>query len=492
VAEQLDPTGVAVSIGSVTLRTPGLTGTAEVHHAGSSGMRAAEDATAEFLECLERAGVEEQLTIEIRDVWQTGEDGTGSRAAGGAGDIEAEVPGPGTGLGQFLIYTAEDGTVSWHLPVDVPQDPASVASRGGDSRIYRVPRAVAPMDESEAGGQRGLLGVVGSKLLKVLVFPLVDPLLGKVGDYFASRWEQHHRLNALRTFEPTTYRLAVGNPSPDWSILTTGPVLLFVHGTMSRSHTGFRRIPESLIGELYHRYEGRVLAFDHFTVSVDPTENVRWLAKQLPEGLGMTVDVIAHSRGGLVGRVMAEHGQELGLGGVVDVRNLIMVGTPNAGTVLADADHLGTLLDRVTNLVQLVPDNPVTDTVEVVLTVLKQLAVGAFRGLDGLASMDPQGSYLREYLNVPTTTASTYRAVASNFEPAQGSPLSRTARDAIVDVVFGSTENDLIVPTEGVHRVPGLDGFAPTDPLVFPAEAAVDHSSFWVQDAFAQKVLQWL
>ncbi|MGH8823864.1 MAG: DUF7379 domain-containing protein [Jiangellaceae bacterium] len=491
-AEQLDPTGVAVSIGSVTLRTPGLTGTAEVHHAGSSGMRAAEDATAEFLECLERAGVEEQLTIEIRDPWQTDDDGTGSRAAGGDGDIEAEVPGPGTGLGQFLIFTAEDGTVSWHLPVDVPRDPPSVASRGDDSRVYRVPRAVTPTVQPDGAGQRGLFGIVGSKLLKVLVFPLVDPVLGKVGDYFASRWEQRHRQNALRTFQPETYRQAAGDPLPDWSVLAAGPALLFVHGTMSRSHTGFRRIPESLIGELHSRYEGRVLAFDHFTISVDPTENVRWLAKQLPDGLGMTVDVIAHSRGGLVGRVMAERGEELGLGGIVDVRNLIMVGTPNAGTVLADPEHLGTLLDRVTNLVQLVPDNPVTDTVDVVLAVLKQLAVGAFGGLGGLVSMNPNGSYLREFLNRPATTASTYRAVASDFEPAQGSPLARTARDAIIDVVFGSIENDLIVPTEGVHHVKGLDGFAPADPLVFPATAAVDHSSFWVQDAFAQKVLQWL
>jgi hypothetical protein len=74
---------------------------------------------------------------------------------------------------------------------------------------------------------------------------------------------------------------------------------------------------------------------------------------------------------------------------------------------------------------------------------------------------------------VPTTAASTYRAVASNFEPDQGSSLSRTARDAIIDVVFGGIENDLIVPTEGVHRVAGLDGFAPADPLVFPASAGV-------------------
>ncbi|HMG29911.1 MAG TPA: alpha/beta hydrolase [Jiangellaceae bacterium] len=490
-AELLDPTGVAVSIGGVTLRTPGLAGTAEVHHAGGSGMRAAEDATVEFLDSLERAGVEEQLTVEIKDLWETDQD-TGSRAAGGDTDIEAEVPGPGTGLGQFLLYTAEDGTVSWHLPVDVPRDPAALASRGGDSRVYRVPRSVAPMVQTDESGHRGLIGMVGSRLLKVLVFPVVDPVLGKVGDYFASRWEQRHRRNGLRPFEPATYRQAAGGPLPDWSTLTAGPALLFLHGTMSQSHTGFRRMPETLVAELHRRYEGRVLALDHFTVSVDPTENVRWLAKQLPEGLGMTVDVIAHSRGGLVGRVMAERGPELGLGGVVDVRTLVMVGTPNAGTVLADPEHLGTLLDRVTNLIQLVPDNPVTDTVDVVLTVLKQLAVGAFGGLDGLISMDPNGSYLREFLNQPTTTASTYRAVASNFEPAQGSPLARTARNVIVDVVFGNSENDLIVPTEGVYHVSGLDGFAPADPLVFPAAAAVDHSSFWVQEAFAQKVLEWL
>jgi hypothetical protein len=40
--------------------------------------------------------------------------------------------------------------------------------------------------------------------------------------------------------------------------------------------------------------------------------------------------------------------------------------------------------------------------------------------------------------------------------------------------------------------VSGLDDFAPADPLVFPDTAAVDHSSFWVQDAFARKVLEWL
>jgi pimeloyl-ACP methyl ester carboxylesterase len=261
---------------------------------------------------------------------------------------------------------------------------------------------------------------------------------------------------------------------------------------MSQAHTGLQRFPPGLLQQLHDRYDGRVFAFDHFTVSADPTENVRWLAGQLPDAAGLTVDIVAHSRGGLVGRVLAERGTELGLDGKITVRTLIMVGTPNAGTALADREHLGGLLDRVTNLVQLIPDNPVSDTIEIVITVLKQLAVGAVGGLAGLMSMNPRGHYLTGFLNKPASTNATYRAVASNFEPLAGSPLLRIARDATADIVFSSTHNDLIVPTDGVYKVPGLDGFAPADPLIFPAETGVDHSSYWNQPAFADRILTWL
>jgi pimeloyl-ACP methyl ester carboxylesterase len=487
-AETLDPGGVPVATDGVVLTTPGLAGTAQVHYPGGRGMRAADQATAAFLDALDQAGVEEQLTVEITGTAEV--DGVeGSRAAGGDTDILAEVPGPGTGLGQFLLYLAEDGTASWHLPVDVEAEERAVATRGGDRRTYRVPRAVLPPAPT---GHRGLAGAVASKLLKVLVFPLIDPVLGKVGDFFAARWERQHRRNLLRSFDTTAYRLADAGPAPDWAALSAGPALLFLHGTGSRSHTGFGRVPEALLAELHRRYGGRVLAMDHFTVSVDPTENARWLATTLPDRAGLTVDVIAHSRGGLVGRVLAEHAEELGLGGKLTVRTLVMVGTPNAGTVLADREHLGRLLDRLTNLAQLVPDNPVTDTIDVVLTLLKQLAVGAFGGLSGIMAMDPRGRYLLDYLNRPATTAAAYRAVASNFEPAQGSSLLRTARDGLTDVIFGTAHNDLVVPTDGVFEIGGLAGFAPVDPLVFTAEAGVDHSSYWTQPAFERKILEWL
>lgn len=490
-AERLRPEGTALVLGDVVLYTPGLDGMAETHEAGTAGMRGAEGTTAGLLEALARTSVDEQLTVEISDPVELDDVG-GSRAAGGAGDIVAEVPGPGTGLGQVVLYAAEDGTMSWHLPVDIGTNPVSVSTRGGDRRTYRIPRSVAPPAQLETG-DRGVLGAIGSKLLKVLVFPLIDPILGQVGDFFASRWEGRYRPYSLRSFASGDYRTKGAALKTDtWTQLAAGPSLLFVHGTASQSHTGFGRIPEPLFAELAGRYENRVFAFDHFTISANPSENVRWLADQLPDDAGLTVDVIAHSRGGLVARAMAERGEELGLGGKLSVRTLIMVGTPNAGTALADRAHLGALLDRFTTLVQLIPDNPVTDTLEVVITIIKQLAVGAMGGLDGLLSMDPRGAYLRDFLNQPSATATTYRAVASNFEPATGSPLLRIARDGATDFVFGSDHNDLVVPTEGVFKIAGLDRFAPVEPLIFTAADGVDHSSYWDRPAFAGAVLRWL
>ena len=54
---------------------------------------------------------------------------------------------------------------------------------------------------------------------------------------------------------------------------------------------------------------------------------------------------------------------------MITVNRLVMVGTPNAGTALADVDHLDQLLDRYLNLLQFVPDNGVTDFLDVLLSV---------------------------------------------------------------------------------------------------------------------------
>jgi pimeloyl-ACP methyl ester carboxylesterase len=445
-------------------------------------MRAAEDASEAFRRTLADTDVAEQRTVEITDHAELDKHG-GSRAGGGGSEIAIEVPGPGGGFGQVLLYSAEDGSLSWHFPADIPR--ADVPSRGGHRRTYRVPRAIVPSEDQ--GGQRGILGAVAKKLLNVLVFPLIDPALGAIGDFFAARWETKHRRYLLREFGPDRYRTCQA-PAIDaaaWARLSDGPALLFVHGTMSQSDTGFPRIPPDVMQHLHDRYDGRVFAFDHLTLSQTPMQNAQWLANQLPAGIGLTVDVVAHSRGGLVSRTLAERSAALALDGRLTVRTLIMVGTPNAGTALADRDHLSILLDRITGLLQFFPDNGVTDLLDIVLIVVKQLAVGAFGGLDGIMSMNPSGPQLAQFNRTPGSSAK-YHAVAANYEPAGGSSLSRIARNGITDIVFGKAPNDLIVPTDGVFAVSGVPGFPVADPLIFDATASVDHSSHWIQPRFIE------
>ena len=292
----------------------------------------------------------------------------------------------------------------------------------------------------------------------------------------------------------TTTAILTSVPSApaDWKRLGEGRALLFLHGTMSQAHTGFGTFPQTLMRALYQQYCGRVAAFDHHTISVTPTGNACTLASLVPADARLTVDIIAHSRGGLVGRVLAERPGEAGLANRISVRNLVMVATPNAGTALADPKHLGKMMDRFTNIIQFLPDNLVLGTIDAVLTVLKQLAVGAFAGLDGLMAMDPRGPYLRDFLNQPAQTMADYHAVAADFEPATGSPLLRVARDGLMDLVFGSRPNDLIVPTQGVYMVPGATHFPIKGSLVFDASKGVDHSGFWPRIEFDSALRCWL
>lgn len=147
---------------------------------------------------------------------------------------------------------------------------------------------------------RGLVIAVGKKVLTVLVFPLLEKGAEFVAEKIAERWEATYRPYRLRTFTPDDYTSPDGRDlaDPDWTVLGSGRALLFVHGTFSRAHTGFGRLPRAVMAELHERYGGRVFAFDRPTLASSPTDNARWLAKSLPSGLQLDADLITHSRGG--------------------------------------------------------------------------------------------------------------------------------------------------------------------------------------------------
>jgi hypothetical protein len=241
---------------------------------------------------------------------------------------------------------------------------------------------------------------------------------------------------------------------------SVGPGLLMVHGAFGRSHLAWPAA-EGDIEELHRLYGVRVFAFDHFTLSEDPKTNVQWLVSQMPDDIDLTFDIVCHSRGGLVSRVLNEKQSDLSLGGRrLRIGKVVLVGVPNAGTALADAEHVATVLDVFTNLMNFLPDNGVTDVMTMIVEAAKLLAVGAMGGLDGLRSMRPDGDF-ENWLNAGARSGDTkYFAVASNVTPTEPGLRHLAVSRGLNALLKGA--NDFIVPAAGVFAENG-SGFFPVE-----------------------------
>jgi pimeloyl-ACP methyl ester carboxylesterase len=336
------------------------------------------------------------------------------------------------------------------------------------------------------------VGAIGKKIIKVLAFPLIDPVMGEVGEYFAGKWERAKRPYRIRDFSADNFATLEANTidAAGWQRLAAGRALLMVHGTTSLTHTGFGTFSRDAVDRLNQLYEGRVFAFDHFTLSADPLENVAWFFEQLPAGISLDVDIVCHSRGGLVSRAFAEQQAAVGLSNrTFKVGRVVFVATPNAGTVLADPGHLGDLVDSYTNILNFYPGVGVVDAIEVIVTIVKQLAVGAAKGLPGLISMTPGGEFLAK-MNSGPAIETKYFALAANFEP-KDDGFKFFARDLLADRLFHA-DNDLIVPTEGVWDTNGGGQFPIADRLVFPASDGIQHSGFFANTVAQDRIIEWL
>lgn len=491
-AEQLQENGNPIEVGPVTIRTPGLTGVVEVYEplAGGtrSAMRGAEDAKDALIGALRGTRTIEQLTVEFSETAeQEMVQDNARRDRHGEPSIEVTVPSPGDAYGQFILAADENGVVSWHLPVQ--EDNSVDATRGAATRTYVIPRRVETQEVSAAeAGSRGIIGAIGKKVLKVIVFPLVDPLIGAVGEFFVKKWEARNRPYGFRTFTPGNYQRPTGEAIVDeaWDGLSAGKSLLFVHGTFSRADSAFAGLDMPTMETLYDRYQGRVFAFDHPTLSADPRDNIAWFVNNVPDSARINCDIICHSRGGLVSRELARANRPQ-----LNVDRIVFVATPNAGTILTNAKHMGDFIDTYTNLLQAFPDNGVTDTLEAIITVVKQLAVATLKGLDGLQSMLPNGTYLND-LATAIPANPNYYALASNFTPGSGSPVSIRIANRVVDKAFESAQNDLVVPTAGVSEF-GAGGLIPAARLhVFDADEPPVHTRFFSKDDTRKSILNWL
>jgi pimeloyl-ACP methyl ester carboxylesterase len=292
----------------------------------------------------------------------------------------------------------------------------------------------------------------------------------------------------------------VPTPAPQ---IPTARTLLLVHGTFSHSDMWFTQLAATAAGQALLKqwravYGEHILAFDHATLSVAPWLNALDLHQAL-RGVGGPIDIVCHSRGGLVASWLMRLAP-------VRLRQVIFVGSPLAGTSLASPYRLRAALDmlaNVANALALVGSAastvfPLAAGAAGLAKVLgKTLNLGASLPVadaavalvPGLASQqrtdnnaESERLFADRWLAQPK-----FCAVTADFEPDVEQPawkfwtrfrnLGLRAGDAAADLVFPGA-NDLVVDTDSMTWL-GAPAQGPIDLLELGRTATTYHTNYF-------------
>ena len=221
-----------------------------------------------------------------------------------------------------------------------------------------------------------------------------------------------------------------------------------------------------------------ILAYDHPTVGLSPLDNARQLLDMIPDDLQLSVDLVAHSRGGLVIRSLVEL-----LDWTPKLRpvRLVTAGSPHAGTRLADPEHWDRLVSMAMTLGSWLASagGGAFWAPKLLEFVLKAAAQGIF-SLPGLAAMIPGGEFVQR-LNAPGAPGMDervrYSAVTSSFAinnvAQQG---FRQAFMALAVQAFMGEPNDLVVHTASALEIDKLSRTLAPDQQF---RTTVDHGSYF-------------
>lgn len=335
-------------------------------------------------------------------------------------------------------------------------------------------------------------------------------------------------------------RAVVRTPSGTFAVADTDPApssvkraRVIVHGTASSG----LHIVDELVGTADGKAFLRALTttgapplyvFNHPTLSVSPFLNAFDLEVALQRFLpNATIDIVCHSRGGLVTRWWSE----LAVRDPGRVGTLVFVGAPLAGTSLAAPGALKQLLDDLANTARavmtvsgaagaMVPAlAPITSLIRIIARVfttmtsvvthtpVADVAIAAVPGLAAMSQVEgnPEAARLLDLGPSFLPTASWYgahsRYVAADFQPADPGlkiwryitdrPLLRVGA-AVGDRLFPGA-HDLVVDTASMNIV-RRDAFSvATLTKGLPvADGKTHHTNYFQNPVVLAKVSEWL
>jgi hypothetical protein len=376
-----------------------------------------------------------------------------------------------------VVLTEHDGLWSWQLPT--PEVGAAATARVA---VRALP---------------------GAALVLRFAAPLIDGLAIK----FLER-DVEEGLVHVATADPATWTPI--NTVGELHLPVGARILLLIHGTFSSTVGAYSPLGDvagpgrAFLDRALETYDA-IVGFDHRTLSVDPTANAEDLFHRVcaPAPADATVDVLTHSRGGLVARALVEKvlpGTQWG--GAVD--RIVYVGVPHAGTNFAEPDRWPAFVDVYTNLLMAVAPaaavlNPALKAVGALVKYLVAYSVTG-GGVPGLAAMEPGGRYLDDLNNHQVgqpESGPAWFAVTSELHVTGAAPgeFPRAlalwlAEGTLDDLLDGA--NDLVVDTASMRAIDEAPSEFLRDSLDFGANPAVHHLNYFTQVEVSAGLQSWL
>ena len=267
------------------------------------------------------------------------------------------------------------------------------------------------------------------------------------------------------------------------------PVLIFIHGTGSSTMGSFGALMQEGGKSIWHQiqecYPGQILAFDHKTLSESPLENALDLVKILPNGIKL--HLVTHSRGGLVGEILARSSikraegvsskvfseedialfRKLDISGSrqndidainelnelfekkkITVERVVRVACPAAGTTLASG-RLDLYLNTIVNLMKKVPFLAGSQVYDFTLSFLLAAVKNRMnpKDLPGLEAMVP-GSPLTRILNDPSIQLESDLVIISGS--VQGGNIWQSFKVFLINLYYRD-DHDFVVNTKAMN-----------------------------------------
>lgn len=256
---------------------------------------------------------------------------------------------------------------------------------------------------------------------------------------------------------------------------------IFIHGTASSTEGSFAGIKSHVLWkDLQTDFGKNLLAFEHETLTKSPLQNALELLKALPVNAEITI--ITHSRGGLVGDIIARYAtenensrgfskEEISVfektnrtadielinelddavkGKRIQIKNYLRIACPAAGTTLASGR-----LDRTLNMLLNLIGVATGIMSNVVFLAFKSLVTEVVKSkskpevLPGLEAMDPESPFIKalNFVATPVEVSAPLVVISGNCKM----KINLKALLILASKFFYKKQNDLVVDTASMY-----------------------------------------